>query len=244
MCICPNEIVVNFAAKVTERYKTYIVCDDVNCYTPTNTPITFIKISDEECTRAGWTKSNIAISKVPSAWDKALYYFAVKDQTPSYIWFIEEDVFLPRVDIITDIDKRFPDADLVAKQNVSQTEDPEFAWWFDADGMLKKPLYRSLVCASRLSRALLNKIVAFVQQNDRLIFIEILFNTIVTQQNMQLAMPEELSTIIWRQDWTPEMVDDGHIFHPIKDMRLHDSYRERIVQIAARKIEPSHPHPF
>ena len=226
---------MNFAKKIAASYKTYIICDDIDCQTPTDTPITFIKISDQECIRTGWTKSNNAIHKVPSAWDKALYYFCIKETAPPYVWFIEEDVFLPRETILNDIDEAYPDADLVAKQNVLEEDDPDFIWWGEGDGLLERPLYRSLVCATRLSRDLLNRIVAFVQKNRRLAFIEILFTTIVAHNNMKLVMPEEMSTIIWRHEWTPDTIDDNHMFHPVKDVRLHDSYRERLVQIAARK---------
>ena len=235
MCVCPNEIVMNFATKIATTYKTYIVCDDVKCITPTDTSITFIKISDEECRKTGWTQSNIAINKVPSAWDKALYYFAVKETSPAYVWFIEEDVFIPRPEIISEIDAEYPDADLVCKQNVSQQEDPEFGWWFDAKYTLEDPLYRSLVCACRLSRPLLNKLIDFVNKNNRLVFIEVLFNTIVFHDKMKLAMPQQLQKIIWRHDWTPDTVDNNHMFHPIKNTELQDSYRERLTQIAARK---------
>jgi hypothetical protein len=48
-------------------------------------------------------------------------------------------------------------------------------------------------------------------------------------------MPEELSTIIWRHEWTADTVDDKHLFHPIKDVDQHDSYRGRIVQVAGRE---------
>jgi hypothetical protein len=235
MCVCPNEIVMKFAKKVAEKYRVYIICDDIHCYTPEGTNITFIKISDEECTRVNWTKSNLAISKVPSAWDKVLYYFAVKETSASHVWFIEEDVFIPRPEMISEIDAQYPNADLVAKQNVSQEEDPGFGWWFDCEGMLEEPMYRSMVCACRLSRSLLNKIVDFVNEHKRLVFIEILFNTLVVKNRMQLAMPEQMVNIVWRHDWTPETVDNLHMFHPIKDVRLQDSYRDRLAQLSDRK---------
>ena len=235
MCVCPNEVVINFAKDMSKIYKTYIVCDNVNCNTPTDTDITFIKISDQECNNTGWTKSNVAIDKIPSAWDKALYYFAVKETNPSYVWFIEEDVFIPRYQLISELDKKYPTADLVAKQNVSRDEDPEFGWWFDAENAFEKPLYRSLVCASRVSRALLNKVVDLVKQNGRLVFIEVMFNTIVYRDKMDLVMPEELYTIEWRREWITEHMDDKHMYHPIKDMNIQGDYRERLTQVPARK---------
>jgi hypothetical protein len=235
LCVCPSDKVIKFAKTVSAKYKTYIVCDDPNCKTPVDPDITFLKITDTESASAGWTKSNITIEKPTTAWDKVLYYFAVKDTSPAHVWIIEEDVFVPDASVLTTIDAKYPDADLVAKQNVREDEDPAFIWWFDADGYLEKPLYRSLVCATRLSRRLLEAVKEFVAQHKRLVFIEIIFNTLVVQKNFKLEMPQELSKIIWRHEWTADTVDAKHLFHPIKDVTIHDSYRERLGQIAGRE---------
>jgi hypothetical protein len=235
LCVCPTETVLGFAEKVANSYQVFIVCDDINCQTPQNTKITFIRISDDECKRTGWTGSNIAIDKVPSAWDKALYYFSVKEVGPAYVWFIEEDVFVPNVELLMNLDKKYPDTDLIAKQNVKEEDDPSFDWWFDGKGVLEEPLYRSLVCATRVSRKVLYSLVHFVNTHKRLAFIEIIFNTIVFHENMTLAMPEELQTIIWRHNWVPEAVDKHHMFHPVKDTEQHDSFRDRLEQIQGRE---------
>jgi len=235
LCVCPSQKMIKFAKTVSAHYKTYIVCDDVNCVTPVEPDVTFLKITDAESASAGWTKSNITIKKPTTAWDKVLYYFAIKNTSPAHVWIIEEDVFVPDASVLTTIDAKYPDADLIAKQNVREDEDPEFMWWHDAKGYLQNPLYRSLVCATRLSRRLLEAVKKFVAQHKRLIFIEIIFTTLVAQQGMKLEMPEELSTIIWRHEWTPETMDTKHLFHPIKDVTVHDSYRERLGQIAARE---------
>jgi len=235
LCVCPNEKVIGFARKVSKEYKTYIICDDVKCKTPEDPDITFLKITDQESASAGWTKSNITLQKPTTAWDKVLYYFAVKDTSPAHVWIIEEDVFVPDAAVLTGIDAKYPDADLIAKQHVRDDEDPDFMWWHDAEGYLEKPHYRSLVCATRLSRRLLNAVVDFVDEHKRLVFIEIIFNTLVVQKKFKLEMPEELSTIIWRHEWTAETLDSKHLFHPIKDVTIHDSYRVRLNQIAARE---------
>jgi hypothetical protein len=237
MCVCPNDIVLSFAKKISKSYSVYIVCDDIYCTTAEESYATFIKISDEEVTQANYTKSNVAINKVPSAWDKALYYFCVKDTSSSYVWFIEEDVFVPRVSILTEMDNKYPDADLITKQNVTRADDPAFDWWFDAEGYLEEPYYRSLVCASRLSRALLKKISEFVREHRRLIFIEIMFNTLVAKNKMNLAMPEELSAIIWRHNWNENIVDENHLYHPVKDLNQQKKYRTKLSQQPYSKVE-------
>jgi len=237
LCVCPTEIVINFAKKMAKSYKVYIVCDDIYCHTPEEPSMTFIKISDEEVLEAHYTKSNIAIGKIPSAWDKALYYFNVKNMSPSHVWFIEEDVFIPRVSILTDLDAKYPTADLIAKQNVRQEEDPDFEWWFDAEELTSQPLYRSLVCATRVSRKVLNEIANVVRNHGRLYFIEIMFNTIVHEKNMELAMPEELSAIIWRHDWRDEEIDPNHLYHPVKMLTTQKRYREMLAKVPNSGVE-------
>jgi hypothetical protein len=237
MCVCPNDIVLSFAKKISKSYAVYIICDDIYCSTAEESYATFIKISDEEVTQANYTKSNVAINKIPSAWDKAIYYFCVKDISPSHVWFIEEDVFVPRVSILNEMDEKYPEADLIAKQNVEHKDDPDFIWWHDAEGMLDEPLYRSLVCATRVSRALLTKISEFVEQHRRLVFIEIMFNTLVVKNNMSLAMPDELSTIIWRHNWNEDVVDQDHIYHPVKDLNQQKKYRAKLSQKPNSKVE-------
>jgi hypothetical protein len=144
---------------------------------------------------------------------------------------------IPRVSLLKELDAKYPDTDLVAKQHVSQDEDPEFTWWFDADGMMKKPLYRTLVCASRLSRALLNKIKAFVDKYKRLVFVEIMFSTIIHHDGMKLDMPPELSTIIWRYDWTKDTVDENHLFHPIKKVEQQQEFRTVLSKQLGSRVE-------
>jgi len=237
MCVCPNDIVLSFAKKISKFYTVYILCDDIYCTTAEESYVTFIKISDEEVIKANYNKSNLAINKVPSAWDKGLYYFCVKDVSPDHVWFIEEDVFIPRASLLTDMDEKHPEADLIAKQNISRTEDPEFGWWHDAEQNLKEPLYRSMVCASRLSRALLTKISEFVKQHHRLVFIEILFNTLVAENNMNLAMPDQLSTIIWRHNWNEDAVDENHLYHPVKDLDEQKKYRIKLSKEPYSNVE-------
>ena len=236
LCVCPNETVIKFAKKIAKEYEVFIIADDINCHVPESN-ITILKIPDDESSSAGFTKSSITLSKVTSAWDKALYYFCARDTSPDHVWFIEEDVMIPRVSLLKELDAKYPDADLVAKQHVSEDEDPGFGWWFDADGMMEKPLYRTLVCASRLSRALLNKIKAFVDKYKRLVFVEIMFSTIIEHDRMKLVMPPELSTIIWRYDWRQDMVDENHLFHPIKKVEQQQEFRTVLSKQAGSRVE-------
>ena len=228
LCVCPNDRVIEFAKNYAATHPTYIICDDPNCETPTLPNITFIKITDDECRSTGYNHSNPAISKRPSAWDKVILYFCEKNLEPEHVWFIEEDVFVPRADIFKELDQRYPTTDLVTKQHVKDSEDPSFEFWYDGDGKMERPFYRSLVCATRVSRRLFQKVKELRDSKNTLCFIEIIFSTLAVQNNFSIEQPSELQSIIFRHTWTEDTVNANGLFHPIKDTALHDTYRERL----------------
>lgn len=238
LCVCPTEKVIEFAKNYSITHPTYIVCDDPMCETPTLPNITFVKITDEECRTTGYNNSNPAISKKPSAWDKVILYFCEKNVEPDHVWFLEEDVFVPRADIFKKLDKRYPTTDLVTKQHVKDSEDPSFEFWYDGDGKMERPFYRSLVCSTRVSRRLFNKVKELHDSKNTLCFIEIIFNTLAVQNGFTIEMPSELQTIIFRHTWTEGTVNSDGLFHPVKDTALHDTYRERLAsQTESEKVD-------
>lgn len=228
LCVCPNERVIEFAKNYTITHPTYIICDDPECETPSLDNITFVKITDDECRRTGYNNSNPAISKRPSAWDKVILYFCEKNTQPDHVWFIEEDVFVPRADIFKELDQRYPTTDLVTKQHVKDSEDPSFEFWYDGDGKMERPFYRSLVCCTRVSRQLFQKVKELHDEKNTLCFIEIIFSTLAVQNDFSIEKPNELQSIIFRHTWTEDTVNADALFHPIKDTTLHDIYRERL----------------
>ena len=230
LCVCPNTRVLEFAEKYAITHPVTVVCDDPNCTVPESAKFTFVKITDEECIQTGYNNSNPAILKRPSAWDKAIYYFCVKNRGPEHVWFIEEDVFVPRPELFKELDVRFPSTDYIMKQHVKDSEDPSFEFWKDGDGKMERPFYRSLVCTTRISRRLLDRVKDFHDRHNTLIFIEIIFNTLAQQNGYSMEMPHELQNIIFRHTWTEETVNPNQFFHPVKDTALHDTYRERLSQ--------------
>ena len=228
LCVCPNDRVIEFAKNYATTHPTYIICDDPNCETPTLDNITFVKITDDECKSTGYNNSNAAIAKRPSAWDKVILYFCEKNTEPEHVWFIEEDVFVPRAGIFKELDQRYPTTDLVTKQHVKDSEDPSFEFWYDGDGKMERPFYRSLVCSTRVSRRLFQKVKELHDEKKTLCFIEIMFNTLAVKNEFSIENPSELQTIIFRHTWTEGTVNENQLFHPIKDTALHDVYRERL----------------
>ena len=230
LCVCPTERVLEFAKNYAVTHPVFVVCDDPNCTVPESSPFTFVKLSDDVCRASNYNNSNPAIPKRPSAWDKAIYYFCVQNTTPSYVWFIEEDVFVPRESLFKELDDRYPTTDFIMKQHVKDTDDPSFEFWYDGDGKMERPFYRSLVCATRVSRRLLDRVVELHDSKKTLVFIEIMFNTLAVKHGLTMEMPNELQNIIFRHSWTEDTVNDNQFFHPVKDTALHDTYRDRLKQ--------------
>jgi hypothetical protein len=228
LCVCPTDRVIEFAKNYAVTHPTYIICDDPSCETPSLPNITFVKITDDECKRTGYNNANPAIIKRPSAWDKVILYFCENNTQPEYVWFVEEDVFVPRADIFKELDQRYPTTDLVTKQHVKDTDDPSFEFWYDGDGKMERPFYRSLVCATRVSRRLFDKVKELHDTKHTLCFIEIIFSTLAVKHNFSIEQAPELQSIIFRHTWTEETVTPNGLFHPVKDTALHDTYRERL----------------
>ena len=228
LCVCPTDKVIEFAKNYATTHPTYIICDNPDCETPTLDNITFVKITDDECRTTGYNNSNPAISKRPSAWDKVILYFCEYNTEPDHVWFIEEDVFVPRADIFKELDHRYPTTDLVTKQHVKDSEDPSFEFWYDGEGKMERPFYRSLVCSTRVSRRLFQKVKELHDDKRTLCFIEIIFSTLAVKNNFTIEQPPELQSIIFRHTWTEDTVNANALFHPIKDTTLHDLYRARL----------------
>jgi hypothetical protein len=198
--------------------------DTIQTHTVSSGVLYIVQIQDEVCGEHGFINAASTIPKKPSAWDKALYYFCLKNST-NHVWFVEEDVFFPRYNIFDEINRRYPNTDFVTKQHVSEKEDPDFYWWFDAEGKMERPYYRSLVCTARISRNIMNEITKIASEKRTICFVETLFSTIVHHKKFTLELAPELQSVIFRHDWTKETVHMNGLFHPVKDVKDQIAFR-------------------
>jgi hypothetical protein len=230
----PNVIWLNFLNTFTEDYDVYVIIDDYNFSTTqlkSQYPnINFIKIKDDTCKNSCFFNVNYVFPKTPTAWDKGLYYFCVVNKNYDYVWFIEDDVYIPNKKILTNIDKKHPDThllctDIAIFNNVNNNSWPH---WKEAENYFKPPLANGLQCICRMSKKLLNKINGFANENKTLTFLEILFPTLAHQNNLSSSAPDEFKNVLWSQNYNKlEDLDSKNIFHPIKN--IDDQHKLRLI---------------
>jgi len=245
LCVAPSKEYLETLVPFTNTQPVYVLCDKndyrapestmyktiritemdtIQTHTVSSGVLYIVQIQDEVCGEHGFINAASTIPKKPSAWDKALYYFCLKNST-NHVWFVEEDVFFPRYNIFDEINRRYPNTDFVTKQHVSEKEDPDFYWWFDAEGKMERPYYRSLVCTARISRNIMNEITKIASEKRTICFVETLFSTIVHHKKFTLELAPELQSVIFRHDWTKETVHMNGLFHPVKDVKDQIAFR-------------------
>ena len=222
----PNPILVAFAERLSEHHRIFIVIDSNECSLPATSYVTFIRMNDEFCRGKGFFNANQVFHKTPTAWDKALLYFTMIETGYKHVWFVEEDVFVPTTTILKQISVKYPTADLLVSDHSARIIDSSWSWWpVCDDGVIDPPHYHAMVCAIRVSRQLLQVVSSYVKEKKKLVFIEVMFNTLAAINKMRVETPIELSRVVHRHDWDESKLDTKHLIHPVKDLALHEHYR-------------------
>ena len=114
----PKEIYLDFLSTFTS-YDIYIIIDSKKNQTAIThldkyKNLNFIQMSEQQCINHGYKNVNyIGVNKLISGWDKALLFCSViMPGNYNYIWFIEDDVFFLKEQILTDLDKKYPNVDI------------------------------------------------------------------------------------------------------------------------------------
>ncbi|CAF2491952.1 unnamed protein product [Rotaria sp. Silwood2] len=239
----PDSETIQFAeelardSRLASNVDIYIMVDDNNFQIQSNSLINFIQINNNECISNGYHSSNkLEMNKDCISWDKAIYYFCqIKQNDYSFVWLIEDDSFIPSVDAFFLLHNKYSNenngGDLICQKNDENLYGDTSAWkWADVVGKFSPPWYHSMVCAIGCSRRLLDKIANYVKQRRFLPFIEYMFNTIAMQNHLKVINPPELSTIVFRENWTWEHVRQrpNNWFHPFKNEHVRRDIRSRM----------------
>jgi hypothetical protein len=186
-------------------------------------------MDNAEAEREGFKNCVQCLPNKACSRDKALYYFARTDQSYEQIWFIEEDVFVPTVTTISDIDAKYPEGDLLTSSHSTDAETRNWPHWkhiVQTNGIKLPPPYaRSMICAIRVSRAMLCAVDAYATAHNNLFMDEVLFNTLAIHNNLSVVPIAELTTIHYRHAWKLSDIQPTHLYHPVKKVARQVAWR-------------------
>jgi hypothetical protein len=221
-----------------DSYDIYICIDNNNSILPDfdTSKITIIRFYDNECENNYFTGSVVYTHDRACSRDKALYYFCSINNNYDYIWFLEEDVFIPTKNTIQRIDNIYinTNADILSAFNDIKLsyDDPNCAYWqhwWRNENKIKYPWAHSMISAIRVSKKMLECISNFVKINKYLLFDELLFNTIAIQNNLIIETPSELSNIVFSfNDIIPTTINSNFLYHPIKNLLKQNELRQQL----------------
>jgi len=220
-----------------QAYDVYITIDDTTIdlgpVSQGYPQLYFLQVDNERCKKAGYWDSSYIIKKEVIAWDKALYYFCSVDTSYTNVWFSEDDVYLSSMALIQTIDTFDSTSDLLCKEkNINHSgETTSWMHWIKAKEHFDPPWTGSLQCICRMSRRMMQAIDAFVKENQRLNFIEILFTTIAEKNGLTITNPPQFSGIEYHGDHLTDLetrtLDKTIIYHAIKDVHQHEMLRNK-----------------
>ncbi len=212
------------AAAGRATYEVFLCVDDNTYDIPGDDgSLEIIRLDPKIPEQQGFKSSVLYFDGKACSRDKALYYFSRINPRHKYVWFIEDDVFVPGAATIKALDERYPVADLLVAEHKlkwDMEEDWHWAHIFKQMGgqRLPPPYAISMICAMRASRRLLAAVSRYAAVHRNLFMDEALFNTLALKEGLVVVTPAELSTIRYRADWTAADIRPTHMYHPVKDM--------------------------
>ena len=215
-----------------ENHDVYLVIDDNNTkYEASYGNVRIIQVDDEVCMQNNYYKSSSWSNlKDIVAWDRALYYFNRINRDYENVWFLEDDVFIMSEKVINEIDKEYPNSDLLCSfHEINPNGDIHHGWnhWVNVIHRIGTPWAHSLISVSRLSRRLLDRVNDYVSDRH-LMFIEALFNTLALHYHYSVQHPPQMTeTITYNKQWDYDCIDINKIYHPVKKIENQVYIREK-----------------
>jgi hypothetical protein len=236
LCKNANQETFSFAETLNEEYTIYICIDNNDSVLPkyNETKIKIIRFYNNEPEKNYFMGCVDYCKNRACSRDKALYYFCKININYEYIWFLEDDVFIPNQNTINYIDNLYEKEDLLSSENIIKISrnDSSLDWqhWDKNNNKIDFPWAHSMICAVRVSNKLMKCILEFVNDKKYLLFDELLFNTIALQNNLFVMTPIELSNIVFSfHDIIPDNINESYLYHPIKNLKKHEELRNKIL---------------
>lgn len=233
LTVTPSYMFYNYCKQLKNWQTDIYICIDKQGY---NIPgydgaIPLIRIDNNKCEQAGFKSSVLYYNNRAVSRDKALYYFCKINVNYEYIWFIEEDVFIPTNITIDKLNQKYLTGDLLTKSNdIILSKQTDWHWpHVFRQTALNPPYAISMICACRLSRKLMYCINAYANTYKNLFLDEVLFNTLALKENLEVLTPIELSTITFKYMWEISNIKLENLYHPMKNMNQQYIFRNNIL---------------
>jgi hypothetical protein len=227
---------LEFAELCSKYNDTYLLVDDnEEIIQHPGSNVKIIQMDNNKCTNSNYIKSTWRFSLNITGWDKAFYYFC-EDNNYDNVWFIEDDVFISKPNILYELDNKYGSSDLLIRDivHVTNPTSNNKAWIEIVNDLNKFPdmnkIYWSWVCAMRCSKKLLELMKTFKNKNNQLYFHELLIPSLVINNNLSYKKIEELKYIIYRSEYKDVDIisKPTYLFHPMKDYNRHKKLRSMI----------------
>lgn len=147
--------------------------------------------------------------------------------TQDYVWFIEDDVFIPSAQhLISMIELSHQEGADYVSAHSNKNLDGGLGWWWQlmSRNGIPLPWYGGLAVIAGMSRPLLDGIREYADKHKRLLFIELMFNTIAMHKGLKVFHPPEITHLSFNgtdKDGAPQILKPGEFFHPVKDPRIY-----------------------
>lgn len=175
------------------NYKIYILVDDNNfdytLYKTMYTKLFFIKFQHDSYKINGYTNTKFD----NTAWDKALYYFAIENTIHKYVWFIDSSLQKYTEQSLINIDEHYEreKADLLYNGFIENRNGYTGEWlWEKINMKYSNPYYNGDLMGARMSQLMLSKINEYATQHKELFYIEALLPTISIKNRLRYLTPK------------------------------------------------------
>ena len=113
------------------NHKVYVCIDDNNHKVDWE-GVEIIQMDENIPHQAGY--HSMHLDKFPKFYNKSIsrekaHYYIHKNLDTNHVWFIEEDVFIPRHDLLKQIDDEFKDSDLLIRDIQTRETHPHWPHW-------------------------------------------------------------------------------------------------------------------
>lgn len=222
LCFKPSQEWITFLSSF-KKYDVFVCADDNSMDYGKGV----IQIPNLVCQINGYRNLNFTLKKDITAWEKALYYFSTRDY--DQVWFFEDDVYFYSEQTLLDVDAQYPLSDLLTNSGGINIEGTDTDWhWKRISINLPPPYFCAMVCACRMSKALLSAISSYASTNGTLFFLEACFPTLCKNSQLLYDTPKELHTITYKRQFAIQEIQRQNLYHPMKNIPLHTQLRESV----------------